>query len=177
MTANETWRNVGNKIRYLRKANGLTIKQLARGCNLSPNTISGVERSEVSPSIETICKIATALGVSPSSLFLEICQPRVILQRASEENLDQHMTAQTLKTLAGAALPTGCTRNAAPLTPDAGSSTRYFILCLCGQVEIELDGQTYMLNPGDNLAFNSDAFHRWHNTSNTTGIAVLVLSV
>jgi quercetin dioxygenase-like cupin family protein len=52
---------------------------------------------------------------------------------------------------------------------------RHSILCLCGQVELELDGQIYALNPGDSLAFNSDAFHRWRNTGNGTGIAVLVL--
>jgi quercetin dioxygenase-like cupin family protein len=52
---------------------------------------------------------------------------------------------------------------------------RHSILCLCGQVELELDGQAYSLNPGDSLAFNSDAFHRWRNTGNETGITVLVL--
>jgi quercetin dioxygenase-like cupin family protein len=46
---------------------------------------------------------------------------------------------------------------------------------LCGQVELELDGQSYNLNPGDSLAFNSDAFHRWRNTGTATGIAVLIL--
>ncbi len=174
MTIHESWRNVGDKIRYLRKSNGLTLKQLARGCDLSANTISLVERSKVAPNIETLCKIANALGVSPSSLFLEICKPKVVLQRASEENLETDFSEKTLQVFANAPTSTGCMQKVSPSELTSPSTRRHSILCLCGQVEFELEGQTYCLNPGDSLAFNSDAFHRWRNSGDATGIAVLV---
>ena len=178
MSLHESWRDVGNKIRYLRKSNGLTLKQLALGCDLSANTISLVERSEVAPSIETLCKIANALGVSPSSLFLEACKPRVILQRADAARDDLDIARQTLQVLATSPQTTSCPlaspKAAVPLS-ESLSTRRHSILCLCGQAELELDGQNYCLNPGDSLAFNSDAFHRWRNSGDTTGIAVLVL--
>ena len=178
MTVHKSWRNVGNKIRYLRKSNGLTLKQLARGCDLSANTISLVERSEVAPSIETLCKIATALGVAPSSLFLEVCRPKVVLQRVDEASSETDIAGQALQILAAAPLTTGCllaTPKSSTPTLESTSNRRHSILCLCGQVELELDGQSYSLNPGDSLAFNSDAFHRWRNTGTATGIAVLIL--
>jgi transcriptional regulator with XRE-family HTH domain len=175
MTVHETWRNVGNKIRYLRKSNGLTLKQLARGCDLSANTISLVERSEVSPSIETLCKIANALGVSPRSLFLEVCKPRVVLQRASEDNLEIDIAEQTLQIFASAPTTIGCMQKTSNSEPESLLTRRHSILCLCGQVELELEGQNYCLHPGDSLAFNSDAFHRWCNSGDSTGIAVLIL--
>lgn len=174
MTIQESWHNVGDKIRYLRKSSGLTIKQLARGCDLSANTISLVERSEVAPNIETLCKIANALGVSPSSLFLEICKPRVVLQRANEENPETDFSEKTFQVFASAPTMTGCLQNASPSELTSPSTRRHSILCLCGQVEFELEGQTYYLNPGDSLAFNSEAFHRWRNSGDSTGIAVLV---
>ena len=174
MTIQESWRSVGEKIRYLRKSNGLTLKQLARGCDLSANTISLVERSEVAPNIDTLCRIANALGVSPSSLFLEICKPKVILQRANEVNLENHITKQTLQVFANAPTATGCMHKTSPSELESLSNRRHSILCLCGQVELELDGQIYCLNPGDSLAFNSDAFHRWRNSGDSTGIAVMV---
>jgi transcriptional regulator with XRE-family HTH domain len=176
MTLHESWRSVGSKIRHLRKSNGLTLKQLARGCDLSANTISLVERSQVAPNIDTLCKIATALGVSPSSLFLEVCKPRVVLQRADVGKDKTSIAEQTLKILATPPQSTGCmqvTRKEPSSVPP--TERRHSILCLCGQVELELDGQAYSLNPGDSLAFNSDAFHRWRNTGNGTGIAVLVI--
>jgi transcriptional regulator with XRE-family HTH domain len=178
MTLQETWRNVGNKIRYLRKSNGLTVKQLARGCGLSANTIGLVERSEVAPNIETLCKIANALGVSPSSLFLEICKPRVVLQRADETGGETDIAGQALQILATVPYPPGCmqiTPKGSKPASDFNLIRRHSILCLCGQVELELDGQVYCLNPGDSLAFNSDAFHRWRNSGESTGIAVLIL--
>lgn len=173
----ETWRNVGSKIRFLRKSSGLTLKQLARGCDLSANTISMVERSEVSPSIETLCKIANALGVSPSSLFLEVCQPKVVLQRADEGSGQSEVGGPALQVLATAPFQSGCmvSPKASKLESEALSSKWHSILCLCGQVELELDGQNYCLNPGDSLAFNSDAYHRWRNAGESTGIAVLIL--
>ena len=178
MSIHESWRDVGNKIRYLRKSSGLTLKQLARGCDLSANTISLVERSEVAPSIETLCKIANALGVSPSSLFLEVCKPRVILQRADEIGGTTDIAGQTLQILSGSLQTSSCAlattkTNVSPT--ESPSSKRHSILCLCGQVELELDGQNYFLNPGDSLAFSSDAFHRWRNTGSATGIAVLII--
>lgn len=176
MALHETWRNVGAKIRYLRKSNGLTMKQLARGCDLSANTISLVERSEVAPNIETLCKIANALGVSPSSLFLEICKPKVILQRADETGSESEIAGQTLQILAAAPNSPGCMITAQKVSKSESPTTRrHSILCLCGQIELELDGQMYSLDPGDSLAFNSDAFHRWRNPGETSGIAVLLL--
>ena len=174
MTTQESWRNIGEKIRYLRKSNGLTLKQLAHGSDLSANTISLVERSEVAPNIDTLCRIANALGVSPSSLFLEICKPRVVLQRANEENLETDVSEQTLQVFANVPTTTECLKKASPSELASSSTRRHSILCLCGQVELELDGQTYCLNPGDSLAFNSDAFHRWRNSGDATGIAVMV---
>jgi hypothetical protein len=53
---------------------------------------------------------------------------------------------------------------------------QYSTLCLSGQAELELDGQNFILNPGDRLDFNSDAFHRWRNSDRRTGIIVLVLT-
>ena len=78
MPSPETWRNVGVKIRYLRKTFGLTQRQLASGCGLSVNTISMVERSAVCANIETLCKIANALGVTPGSLFLDVLPVKVV---------------------------------------------------------------------------------------------------
>ncbi len=175
MTPHESWRTVGNKIRYLRKSTGLTLRQLARGCGLSANTISLVERSEVAPNIETLCKIANALGVSPSSLFLEVCKPAVVLQRANESDLAADIAGRTAQILAAAPGAVGCAPKAPRPGSEASSPSRHSILCLCGQVELELDGQTYSLNAGDSLAFNSDAFQRWRSSGRVTGIAVLIL--
>jgi transcriptional regulator with XRE-family HTH domain len=56
---------------------------------LSPNAISLVERGEVAPTVETLCKIASALGVSASSLLQGICPTQVIHTRTQDYHADQ----------------------------------------------------------------------------------------
>lgn len=175
MSLHESWHNVGNKIRYLRKSIGLTQKQLARGCDLSANTISLVERCEVAPNIETLCKVANALGVSPGSLFLEICRPGVVLQRAIVTEGGTDIAERTFQLRSIAPQITEPVQKVPSPDLKSRSERRHSILCLCGQVEVEMDGQNYCLNPGDSLAVNSDTFHRWRNSNQITGIAVLVL--
>lgn len=175
MPLDESWHNVGEKIRYLRKSYGLTLKQLAHGSGLSANTISLVERSEVSPTIETLCKIARALGVSPSSLFLEICYTGVKLRRAKE------ITCETDPSIPVVQLFTTTQQNTVveskkherEIQPHLEKHDT--VHCLGGQVALELDGQNYPLYAGDSLDFYSGNFHRWDNLENETGIVVLVI--
>ena len=175
MSLNESWHNVGEKIRYLRKSYGLTLKQLANGSGLSVNTISLVERSEVAPTIETLCKIARALGVSPSSLFLEICYTGVNLRRAKEPTCETDRSEQILQLFAKTQRNTlGEAKNLEnQIQPQFKKHDT--VLCLCGRVALELDGQNYRLFTGDSLDFNSANFHRWDNLENETGIVVLVI--
>ena len=108
----------------------------------------------------------------------EVCRPGVVLQRADDIGSGTDATGQTLQILTGSLPASGCAlatpkTKASPI--GSPSNKRYSILCLSGQVELELDGQNYCLDPGDSLAFNSDAFHRWRNTGAATGVAVLII--
>ena len=177
----ETWKNVGNKIRHLRRINQLTIRQLANGCDLSANAISLVERGEVAPSVATLCKIAHALGVSASSLFQEVCSPEVVLSRAGGAGPDTHTPGSrgelscALDLAGWVAAPAVSARAVKDPLCELADGARQTILCLSGCVTFEVDEQSFCLEPGDQLSFNGEAFHRWHNTGATTGMAILVL--
>mgnify|MGYP000262397794 CR=1 FL=1 len=69
MSENETWKNVGKRVRWLRRTHGLTIHQLARGCGLSANAISLVERGVNAPSVAGLEKFAKVLKVEVRELF------------------------------------------------------------------------------------------------------------
>ena len=55
---------VGRKIREARKAKGLTQKELADKISLSVGTVNQYEVGKQNLTIETIQKVANALGVS-----------------------------------------------------------------------------------------------------------------
>lgn len=61
--------NFGNRIRYLRKANGLTQEQLAELTGFHHNYIGMVERGERNPSLVNIEIFANAFSLHLSELF------------------------------------------------------------------------------------------------------------
>ena len=60
---------IGRTIRELRKARGLTLKQLARRTDLSVSLLSQLERAESAASVSSLFKVATALDVRITELF------------------------------------------------------------------------------------------------------------
>lgn len=177
MQVRESWRNVGRKVRYLRKAHQLTIKQLAAGCGLSSNAISLVERGQVAPTVTTLCKIASALGVPASYFFQEVCPNEVVLTRARDYRAHQPVD-QALGALACGVAPQNrlSLANLDDLAEDAGASYSHeFVLCLSGQIEYEANGKRYRLEAGDSLSFNGNVLHRWKNLSSDTAVVAMVL--
>jgi transcriptional regulator with XRE-family HTH domain len=169
MSTSESWHNVGKKIRHLRKAHQLTIKQLAAGCDLSSNAISLLERGEVAPTVATLCKIASALGAPASAFFREVCPNEVVLTRA-HDHLAHHPTSRALTALSCAIAPPPETGD-----PAAAACSPEFVLCLNGEVEYEVDGQSFRLNPGDSVSFNSNVLHNWRNCGSGPALAVMIL--
>lgn len=59
----------GEKIRSMRKAKGLTQKQVADRCNMADSAIRKYESGKITPKIETLQKIAVALDTIPYTLL------------------------------------------------------------------------------------------------------------
>jgi transcriptional regulator with XRE-family HTH domain len=62
--------NMGTKIRKLRKAKGLSLKEVSKKVDLSTSLLSQIENDKVTPSIATLFKIANFLG-KKTSFFLD----------------------------------------------------------------------------------------------------------
>jgi len=59
----------GNRVRELRYAAGLTQEELADKAELDRSYVGSVERGERNLSLENVCRLAEAIGVSPAELF------------------------------------------------------------------------------------------------------------
>ena len=64
-----------NSLRMLREAAGLTQQDLAKLTGLTTATISYAETGRVDPSLDTIKRLAEALGVQPGALLDEPATP------------------------------------------------------------------------------------------------------
>ena len=60
---------IGERIRTLRKRNGMTQEQLAEAANLSVPYISHIERGFKRPSLETLVRLTVALHVTADVLL------------------------------------------------------------------------------------------------------------
>jgi DNA-binding NtrC family response regulator len=64
-------RSIGDTIRNMRKEKDLTLKQMSHRTSLSVSLLSQIERAESAASIESLYRIALALGVRIRDLFGE----------------------------------------------------------------------------------------------------------
>jgi transcriptional regulator with XRE-family HTH domain len=61
----------GQRIRKLRLKRGMTIAELSKLAHIHPSYTADVERGERNLSLLNILKLAAALGVHPSKLFVK----------------------------------------------------------------------------------------------------------
>ncbi|NQV23796.1 MAG: helix-turn-helix transcriptional regulator [Rhodopirellula sp.] len=59
----------GDRLRELRKAVGFTQEELADAAELDRSYVGSVERGERNLSIDNVCRLAEAIGVSPAEFF------------------------------------------------------------------------------------------------------------
>ncbi|RZJ17653.1 MAG: XRE family transcriptional regulator [Brevundimonas sp.] len=60
---------VGQKVRALRKAKGLSQEALAHEAGMAMRYLAGIERGEENPTLAFLVRIADALGVEPKELL------------------------------------------------------------------------------------------------------------
>src|SRR5687767_11654892 len=66
---------LGTRIRSLRQARHLTLREVADRAGVTESFLSQVERDVTSPSIATVHRVARALGLSIAQLFAEEAEP------------------------------------------------------------------------------------------------------
>ena len=91
---------LGERIRRTRTQRDLTLEKVAQGTGLTISFLSQVERDAVSPSVESLQKIAKALGTRVGAFFEEEERKELTLirkaQRPRRIDEETHVTVETL---------------------------------------------------------------------------------
>lgn len=171
---------IGQRIRALREEKGLSLRALAEQCGLSFNAISRVERGDNSPTVSTLHRLATALGVPITSFFAEPQEQNVVFTKKGKgihsvaegidlENIASGLNAQNLEPFILVVQP-GFEIPEATVTHHGEE----FIYCLEGQLEYVINEKSYILEPGDSLLFKAVQPHFWRNLSKKPAKVILV---
>src|SRR5437867_8117872 len=76
--------SLGTRIKALRGERGLQQRQLALKAGLTPSMLSQIESGRLTPSLPTLGKLASALGVPIGSLFEPAPNGRLHVSRKTE---------------------------------------------------------------------------------------------
>lgn len=152
------------RLRTLRKLQGVTLRELASRAAVSASLISNIENARTNPSVAAISKICNALGVevadilAPEELVLGAQKPedrelldaaggvhKSVLLRERERGVSLYEVTMPAES------STGGLRN------PAGSVD--FIIVLNGRVTVQFAGTRVALEAGHSLRFHSDLDH------------------
>ena len=85
MEKRNVYRDLGVRVRKIRKESGLTQERLAFNAKISPTFLSHIERGAKKASLHTVQKLADALGIPIRNLF---CLPKEpVVYPKNEEDL------------------------------------------------------------------------------------------
>jgi transcriptional regulator with XRE-family HTH domain len=175
--------NVATSLRELREARNISMRALAAKSGLSANALSMIERGKTSPSVSTLYKLADALGVSITAFFGSDSKKSQVVFLKSDERPRISFTRGVFEGLGGSQFAGRVEPFMLTLESGASSGPRNivhsgheFVFCLRGRLEYYVDKQTFQLESGDSLLFESKLKHRWKNPGGTVTTALVIIS-
>ena len=167
----------GKRVRAIREARGLSLRDLAERSGVSAPMLSQVERGDTSPTLAVAGKIAAGLGLSLSQLLRLDEGHHVVLARAKGRRAirrNGHRYEQVTPDLPGErasvtvhALRAGARTGGAGDTPLHAAGSRETVLVQSGSLSLMIDGERYELIDGDAITYDADLPHHFDNPGPT----------
>jgi transcriptional regulator with XRE-family HTH domain len=176
---------VGPRIRALRDAMSLSLRDLADRSGVSAQMLSQVERNETSPTLAVATKIAAGLELTLSQLLRLDEGRHVAISRATERRESRrggHRIEELTPPLPGQradvslhVLDPGATTGGASDPPMHEPGSRETAVVLAGDLALVIEGERHELHEGDSVTFDADLPHHFENegTDPTRFIAVI----
>jgi transcriptional regulator with XRE-family HTH domain len=165
--------HVGEAIRRLRKEQRLSVRSLASKCGFSGSFISQVELGQASPSIASLERIASGLGITLGQFFLSAGSASPLLIRSSERAvLRSQWSRAEIESVAPTMVGNRLEALFITLRPGGSSGSRLHVneteilaVAFAGEVRLHLKDTTEMLRRGDAIAIPTATPHRWENAT------------
>jgi transcriptional regulator with XRE-family HTH domain len=163
---------VGRNVRNHRSRLAWTLDDLAARSGVSKGMLSQVEQARTNPSVATICRLATALGVSVATLVEAPEMPSARVVRADEAVTlwAGSREGSAARLLVGSGTSQQVELWDVRMQPGDGyaseahpSGTRELLMVIDGELTLELDGIPHQVCAGDAIAFVADRPHAYRN--------------
>lgn len=178
--------SIGKKLKELRYEKKLSQEALAGQSELTKSSISQMENDRLSPSLNTLRKIAKALGVRITYFFEDDEKPDFIriVRRDEHHTLTFDHTSEKWQILASGILDGRIVGIVSTLSPgDSGAESvsvepgeMKLIYMLEGKAHFIYGDRIYDLEKGDSVYFDGGVPHNWRNTGRTDARALVILT-
>jgi transcriptional regulator with XRE-family HTH domain len=179
---------IGARVKALREAAGLSLRDLSERSGVSAPMLSQVERGETSPTLTVAARIAAGLDLRLSQLLRLDEGDSVTVVRAGErqrggnkkrghsfEVLTSAQPGQRAE-LSRHTLASGGATGAADDPPMHEPGSRETALVEKGAIVLVCDGQRYELRDGDCVTFDADLPHHFENPTKQEAAFLAVVS-
>jgi len=179
---------IGARVKALREAAGMSLRDLASRSGVSAPMLSQVERGETSPTLTVAARIAAGLDLRLSQLLRLDEGSSVTVVRASQrqrggnarrghrfEVLTAGQPGQRAELSLHTLAPNGAT-GAADDPPMHEPGSRETALIEQGSVVLWCDGRRYELSGGDCVTFDADLPHHFENPADEGASFLAVVS-
>jgi transcriptional regulator with XRE-family HTH domain len=179
---------IGMRVKALREASSLSLRDLAERSGVSAPMLSQVERGETSPTLTVAARIAAGLELRLSQLLRLDEGGSVTIVRADErggagnvkrghrfEVLTAARPGQRAELSRHTLAPAGAT-GASDDPPMHEPGSREIALVERGALVLVCDGQRYELFEGDCVTFDADLPHHFENPTDTEAAFLAVVS-
>jgi transcriptional regulator with XRE-family HTH domain len=179
---------LGSRVRALREAMDLSLRDLAERCGVSAPMLSQVERGETSPTLQVATRIAAGLELRLSQLLRLDEDGAVTVVRRTErrkgpaggkghsyELLSPPLPGQRAE-LSRHTLAPGAATGGPEDPPVHEPGSRETALVESGKVVLACDGRRFELAAGDCVTFDADLPHHFENPGNHDAVLLAVVS-
>ncbi len=170
MEADYINREIGKRIRDLRKQKGLTQQELADRTELTKGYISQLENGLVAPSVLTLLDLIECLGTNPSDFFRSTQPEQVVFSESGFfEKIDeggnstQWIVPTAQKNLMEPLLV--LLQPHQSLEEDAPHEGEEFGYVISGRIRLHLGERQYVVKAGESFYYTSDKNHYIENTT------------
>ncbi len=182
--------NLGQKIKTLRQRKGLSLQQMADKSSLSVPLLSQIESEVVAPPVATLLKISRALNVNIGYFFQEEESGKraVIVRKNERKQVFRRIHEDPSKVgyyYESLAYPKA-DKHMEPFQVQFEVKKKEdliffnhkgeeFVFVLEGQLECNYEDETFILDPGDSLYFDSGFPHAFRAVGKKNALAIDVI--
>ena len=177
---------VGARVKSLREAMDLSLRDLAERSGVSAPMLSQVERGDTSPTLAVAQKIAAGLDLTLSQLLRLDEDRHVVVVRSKDRRIQRrrgHRVEELTPPLPGQradvsehTLAPGAATGGPGDPPMHEPGSRETAVMVEGAVELFIDGQLHELSAGDSVTFDADLPHHFENTSSAEARLIAVVA-